>query len=102
MKRSYDYRHQWIQNVLIQELISNQSRKKKIKTEPIDILFEVFNANGTKNEKVTRFALLEVEINRHMEKINSVVINLNRINMFLGYDWLVKHNPKINWKIGTI
>ena len=22
--------------------------------------------------------------------------------MFLGYDWLVKHNPEVNWKNGTI
>ncbi len=22
--------------------------------------------------------------------------------MFLGHDWLVKHNPKVNWKNGTI
>ena len=22
--------------------------------------------------------------------------------MFLGHDWLVKHNPKINWKNRTI
>ena len=22
--------------------------------------------------------------------------------MFLGYDWLVKHNPEVNWKNRTI
>ena len=22
--------------------------------------------------------------------------------MFLGYNWLVKHNPEVNWKNGTI
>ena len=22
--------------------------------------------------------------------------------MFLGHDWLVKHNPEVNWKNGTI
>jgi len=24
------------------------------------------------------------------------------MDMFLGYDWLVKHNPEVNWKNGTI
>ena len=29
-------------------------------------------------------------------------MDLNRIDMFLGHDWLVKHNPEVNWKNGTI
>ena len=28
--------------------------------------------------------------------------DLNRTDMFLGHDWLVKHNPEVNWKNGTI
>ena len=24
------------------------------------------------------------------------------MNMFLGYDWLIKHNPEVNWKNRTI
>jgi len=46
--------------------------------------------------------LLKLEINRHIEKINTVVIDLNSIDMFLGYDWLIKHNPEDNWNKGTI
>ena len=42
-------------------------KEEKIRIEPIDRSFEVFNANGTRNGKVTRFTLLEVEINRHKE-----------------------------------
>jgi len=26
------------------------------------------------------------------------VTYLNRIDTFLGHDWLVKHNPEVNWK----
>jgi len=29
-------------------------------------------------------------------------MNLNRTDMFLGHDWLVKHNPEFNWKNRTI
>jgi len=57
---------------------------------------KVFNANGTKNGEVTRFVLLELKINRHMEKINVAVTNLNGIKIFLEYNWLVKHNPEVN------
>ena len=33
----------------------------------MDRSFKVFNADGTKNEKITRFVPLELEINRHRE-----------------------------------
>jgi len=34
--------------------------------------------------------------------LEAAVMDLNRMDMFLGHDWLVKHNPEINWKNGTI
>jgi len=46
--------------------------------------------------------LLEIEINGHKKQLEAAVIDLNRTDMFSGYDWLVKHNPEINWKNGTI
>ena len=42
-------------------------KKEKIKMEPMDRFFEVFNADRTKNGEVTRFVPLEVEIDRHKE-----------------------------------
>ena len=48
------------------------------------------------------FVLLEVEINRHKEKINVIVIDLNGMEMFLRHDWLVKHNLEVNWDKETI
>jgi len=77
-------------------------REEKIKTEPMDILFEVFNVDGIKNGEVTRYVPLEIKVNGYIEKINIIVTDLNRTDMFLGYDWLVKYNPEVNWKIGTI
>ena len=70
--------------------------------EPIDRSFRVFNIDRTKNKEVTRFVLLELEINRHMEKIDVAVTDLNSTNMFLEYDWLIKYNPEVNWGKGTI
>jgi len=32
-----------------------------------------------------------------MEKIDIVVTDLNNIDIFLGYNWLVKYNPEVNW-----
>ena len=36
------------------------------------------------------------------EQLEAVVTDLNGISMFLGYDWLVKHNPEVNQKNRTI
>ena len=70
--------------------------------KPINFSFEVFNADGTKNGEVTRVVPLEIEINSHKEQLEAAVTDLDRIDMFLGHNWLVKHNPEVNWKNGTI
>ena len=77
-------------------------KEKKIQMKAIDFSFEVFNADGTKNGEVTKVASLEVEINRHKETLEAAVTDLDGTDMFLGHDWLVKHNPEVNWKNGTI
>ena len=74
-------------------------KDRRIQTKKINFSFEVFNANGTKNREVTKVVPLEVEINGHKETLE---IDLDRTDMFLGYDWLVKHNLEVNWKNRTI
>ena len=71
-------------------------KDKRIQTKKIDFSFEVFNADGTKNGEVTKVALLEVEINGHKETLEAAIIDLDGTDMFLGHDWLVKHNPEVN------
>jgi len=77
-------------------------KKKRIQTKLINFSFEVFNTDGTKNGEVTKMAPLEIKINRHKEQLEVAVTDLNGTDMFLGYNWLVKHNPEVNWKNGTI
>jgi len=77
-------------------------KDKRIQTKPISFSFEVFNADETKNGEVTKVAPLEIEINRHKEILEAAVMDLDGTDMFLGHDWLVKHNLEVNWKNGTI
>jgi len=77
-------------------------KDKRIQTRPINFSFKVFNVDGTKNREVTKVAPLEIEINRYIEQLEAVVTDLNGMDMFLENDWLVKHNPEVNWKNGTI
>ena len=62
----------------------------------------MFNADGTKNREVTKVVPLEVEINKHKETLEAAVTDLDGTDMFLEHNWLVKHNPEVNWKNSTI
>jgi len=77
-------------------------KERRIQRKPINFSFEVFNADGTKNKEMTKVAPLEIKINRHKETLEAVVMDLDGTDMFLGHDWLVKHNPEVNWKNSTI
>jgi len=61
-------------------------KDKRIQTKPVDFSFKLFNADGTKNGKVTRMAPLEIEINGYKKQIDVAVTDLNRMDMFLGHD----------------
>jgi len=58
-------------------------KEKRIQTKLINFLFEVFNADRTKNGEVTKVAPLEIEINRHKKQLEAAVTDLNGMNMFL-------------------
>jgi len=77
-------------------------KDKKIQTKSIDFSFEVFNTDGTKNKEVTKVAPLEIKINKHKKTLEAAVMDLDGMDMFLGHDWLVKHNPEVNWRNRTI
>jgi len=77
-------------------------KDKRIQTKAIDFSFEVFNTDGTKNGEMTKVVPLEIKINGYKETLEAAVTDLNGMDMFLGHDWLVKHNPEINWRNRTI
>jgi len=75
-------------------------KKKRIQMKLINFSFEVFNADRTKNGEMTKVASLE--INSYKKQLEAAITDLNRTDIFLGHDWLVKHNPEVNWKNRTI
>lgn len=64
----------------------------------------VYNADGTLNGYVKEVAVLEMEIrdtdgNPHRELLDLPVVNLGgKHDLFLGYDWLDRHNPLVDWR----
>ncbi|KAL5529849.1 hypothetical protein ACEPAF_6106 [Sanghuangporus sanghuang] len=65
---------------------------------------KVFNADGTSNEGglIKEYVVVWMFFGKHEEEIQLVVMSLASSNIFLSHDWLQKHNPEIDWKIGSV
>ena len=79
-------------------------RKNKLKTRTIAKGIPVYNADGSINGHVNEYVDTTLETTdsegtTHREKISLQVVNLGgKHDIFIGFDWLEKHNPIINWK----
>ena len=75
-------------------------KKNRIDTCPLPFLITCYNADGSTNKDRSVMEVVEMNmtIGDHQELIQLLVTNLDNHNLFLGYDWLQKHNPTINWK----
>jgi len=78
--------------------------EKGIPTKSLPKPLNVYNLDGSRNgEKTIReFVPLEINSNRHIKQIDAVVSEIKKMDLFLGHDWLVEHNPEVNWKEGVI
>ncbi len=41
-------------------------------------------------------------IGGHTERIDLAITNLGKQDVYLGHDWLKRHNPSVNWKMQSI
>jgi hypothetical protein len=73
--------------------------KHRINTIPIANPMPVYNADGTRNQHgdITEFVELNLDIKGHRERISLMVTQLRSHTIFLGMEWLQRHNPDINW-----
>jgi len=83
--------------------------RKFVKENLIDshpLLFPItcYNADGLTNKggSITEVVEMNMTIGDYQELIQLLVTNLGNHDLFLGYDWLQKHNPTINWKDSLI
>ena len=59
---------------------------KRIQMKSINFSFKDFNANRTKNRKVTRVTPLEIEVNSYKKQLEGAVMDLNGTDIFLEHD----------------
>ena len=64
----------------------------------------IFNVDSSCNlaGDVTHTINITVDFLRHREELRAKVTNLGKNSLILGYMWLRKHNPTIDWEKGTI
>ena len=79
-------------------------KEKEISTKSLPKPFDVYNSDRSRNgeETIKEFVPLEINSNRHIEQINVIVLEIKETDLFLGHDWLVEHNPEVDWKEGVI
>ncbi len=78
--------------------------KHNLPTHATVMPITVYNADGSKNSsgQITAFVELRITIGDHAECIDLAVTDLKDSNVFLRHDWLVWHNPLINWQMGKM
>ena len=64
----------------------------------------VYNVDGTPNEagSISEVAEMVVTYKGHSERVQFAVTGLGKQKLILGFTWLKKHNPEINWTTGEV
>ena len=79
-------------------------QEKKINTIKLPRAITVVNADGTTNVggKITEMVKIKMKINNHEEIFELAVTDIGRRDIFIGHDWLIYHNPEMEWQDNTI
>ncbi len=78
--------------------------KHSIPTHATAVPIPVYNVDGSKNSagQITTFTELCIIIGDHAEQIDLAITDLKDHDIFLGHDWLIRHNLLINWQTGKM
>ena len=78
--------------------------KLGLKETPLRQNIPVYNVNGTPNKlgQIRTKVELPIEIGGRNIKEELYITHLGKNEIILGFDWLQKHNPRINWKARTL
>ena len=73
--------------------------EKEIPIKPLWKPIPIYQSDGeqTSAGDVTGYVEVKMRIRDHNEHIKFYVTKLGKRDIFLGYTWLRKHNPEINW-----
>ena len=74
-------------------------KKLDLLTESLPVNIEVYNVDGTVNQNgsITKKVVADLELKGKCLEEEFLVTALGRQRIILGYPWLKRANPKINW-----
>jgi hypothetical protein len=64
----------------------------------------LYNVDRTWNTtgSITHCAKIIIQFQEHHKRVTAEVTDLGKNQRILGYTWLSRHNPKIDWTTGTV
>ena len=73
--------------------------EKNLPIQTLDRPIPIYQSDGEKTSArdITGYVDLRMRIRLHEESLRFYVTKLGKKEIFLGYTWLIKHNPEINW-----
>ena len=73
-------------------------QREKLPMEKMKSMVKIYNSDRTRNKygKIKEIVPITLEAGGHTEQINTVVSGITEMDIFLGYNWLEKHNPEID------
>ena len=76
----------------------------KLPTRKLSQLIPVYNVDGTLNEasSIDKVVDIIMTYNGHLEHILFAVTQLGKQSMILGFTWLKKHNPEIDFRARSV
>ena len=74
--------------------------RAKLPTRKLSQPIPVYNVDGTPNKAGSIHEVVDVIItyNQHLERILLAITRLGKQSMILGFTWLDKHNPEIDFR----
>ena len=79
-------------------------QENKINTIKLPRAITVVNADGTANAggKITEMVKIKMKIQDHEELFELAVTDIGRRDIFISHNWLIYHNPEMEWQENTI
>ena len=79
-------------------------RKNQLTTRALTHPIPVYNVDGTANEAGSICEVIDVvlQYRDYAERAQFAVTGLGNQDMILGYSWLHKHNPEVDWSMGEV
>jgi hypothetical protein len=78
--------------------------KHGISTKKVVRPILIYNADGMRNKagSIREYVEIRMVIQDHVKRIQLAVMNTGNMELFIGLEWLQRHNPSIDWKKSQI